>query len=347
MDARLVQLTNDLHEGLAGITAQVVGLAADMAEAGPRAPTAEEGSFAIPSLIEASNQLTSNFAKVGPVLQNITDRLHDVSSRVHELEKVPATITSLQASVQALDHAVKVSLARASTAAGSAPTAPCAADAAIIEAAQDARLRAIMSEMLNANANGKHARDDAMEDSAKRLHIVPPAPLALPTAPPAPDYAAPTIAPALAPVPILALPTVGAAPVAAAFPYAAAPAVAPVTAGPAIAAAHMGPPQPPSLPRAPAGAPPRVRVDPSREVLLGPLNWEGKFNRAPHNLIMSVLGHNVMRTARFSSRRGPDEYTVIVTFEADVHAAWFITTWNDTPRMGYEICTARAASSFV
>jgi hypothetical protein len=39
-----------------------------MAEAGPRAPTAEEGSFAIPSLIEASNQLTSNFAKVGPVL---------------------------------------------------------------------------------------------------------------------------------------------------------------------------------------------------------------------------------------------------------------------------------------
>jgi hypothetical protein len=82
-------------------------------------------------------------------------------------------------------------------------------------------------------------------------------------------------------------------------------------------------------------------------VLLGPLNWEGKFNRAPHNLIMSVLGHNVMRTARFSSRRGPDEYTVIVTFEADAHAAWFITTWNGTPRMGYEICTARAASSFV
>jgi hypothetical protein len=87
-----------------------------------------------------------------------------------------------------------------------------------------------------------------------------------------------------------------------------------------------------------------VKIDPAREVLFGPMDWEEKWNLTPRNLIMNVLTHNTMRNARFTSRRGPDDATAILVFDADNVASWFIATWNGSPRTGYEICTARPMS---
>jgi hypothetical protein len=78
-------------------------------------------------------------------------------------------------------------------------------------------------------------------------------------------------------------------------------------------------------------------------VLFGPVDWEGKWNRTPYQLIHSILGANTMRNARFTSRRGPDDSTAVVVFDADAHrdAAWFIAAWNASTRAGYECCAAR------
>ncbi|KAJ6530505.1 hypothetical protein DFH09DRAFT_1184105 [Mycena vulgaris] len=82
--------------------------------------------------------------------------------------------------------------------------------------------------------------------------------------------------------------------------------------------------------------PPRVRIDPAREVLFGPMTWAGNCHFAPRNLVNHVLGANNIRAARFTSRKGPNDLTAVLVFGADAVASWFVTTWNDSPRPGYE-----------
>ncbi|KAJ7167878.1 hypothetical protein C8R46DRAFT_1094389 [Mycena filopes] len=166
----------------------------------------------------------------------------------------------------------------------------------------------------------KRPRDyDTFEEPTKRLHVAPglmaPPAFALPVAPPAPAFAAPGFgppAPALAPAGFtLPLPTA-----------------------------------PSALPRAPPSSnPPRVHVPPTREVLFGPMNWENNHKNTPRQLILNVLANVNMRSARFSARKGDDDQTAVLTFDADAVAQWFIATWNASSRVGFEICIAHSAAA--
>ncbi|KAJ6532630.1 hypothetical protein B0H19DRAFT_1081663 [Mycena capillaripes] len=203
-----------------------------------------------------------------------TPPTHDVLNRIRELEKIPASITSLQATVDSFDHSHKVVLSRAGANSGDAPLAPSAAEAAVLGtavAAEDARLRAIVED-----------NDHDVEDLANHHPgIVMPIAFALPTSPAA--------------------------------------SVLPSRGQPAAAPATTAPPPPlfSFLPHALAGGSPRVRVDPVCEVIFGPMDWEGNWDRTLHNLIMSVSSHNTMRTTQFTSRRGSDDTTAILVFDAD------------------------------
>ncbi|KAJ7846446.1 hypothetical protein B0H13DRAFT_1907780 [Mycena leptocephala] len=88
----------------------------------------------------------------------------------------------------------------------------------------------------------------------------------------------------------------------------------------------------------PSSGPPRVAIDPACEVLFGPMDWEKKWHLSPCNLIMSVLAS--MRSTRFTSRKGLDDDTAILVFEAESVATWFIAAWNSATRVGYECCVA-------
>ncbi|KAJ6574595.1 hypothetical protein B0H19DRAFT_1124878 [Mycena capillaripes] len=74
-------------------------------------------------------------------------------------------------------------------------------------------------------------------------------------------------------------------------------------------------------------------------VLFGPMDWDKKWHLAPRNLILSVIA--TMRSARITSRKGPDEETAVLVFEAESVATWFIEAWNTNSRVGYECCIAR------
>ncbi|KAJ7251071.1 hypothetical protein C8J57DRAFT_1354141 [Mycena rebaudengoi] len=73
---------------------------------------------------------------------------------------------------------------------------------------------------------------------------------------------------------------------------------------------------------------------------LGPMAWKGNFGAAPRNLVLAVLGTNTMRGVRYTTRRGSDDHTALLTFDADAVATWFINAWNDNTRVGYEVCYA-------
>jgi hypothetical protein len=68
------------------------------------------------------------------------------------------------------------------------------------------------------------------------------------------------------------------------------------------------------------------------------MDWEGQWNRNPLTLIDSVIGGDTIRAARFTSRKGPEDATAILVFDADAHASWFIGAWNTNARVGYECC---------
>ncbi|KAJ7271624.1 hypothetical protein C8J57DRAFT_1226208 [Mycena rebaudengoi] len=103
-----------------------------------------------------------------------------------------------------------------------------------------------------------------------------------PAPPPAPDYAAPT----------LALP-----------------------APPPAVGGYPAPPMPPAVvPCPPTSAAPQVKPDRARLAHLGPMLWSGNFHAAPLNLI---LGSNTMRNVRFTLRKGADDHTALLTFEAE------------------------------
>ncbi|KAJ7672025.1 hypothetical protein B0H17DRAFT_1208818 [Mycena rosella] len=90
-----------------------------------------------------------------------------------------------------------------------------------------------------------------------------------------------------------------------------------------------------------------ARVPPSsagQSWMRGPPPPDGLVHQAPRNLITTVIGVNTMHTARFSSRKGPDDDTAIIVFQAEAVAAWFVATWNANPRIGYEVCAARGRS---
>ncbi|KAJ7758459.1 hypothetical protein DFH07DRAFT_958304 [Mycena maculata] len=171
------------------------------------------------------------------------------------------------------------------------------------------------------NKHCSTSRDDVEhQEPAKRQELValPPS-FVYPTPPTAPDFTA-------APLATVALPI--------------APAPPPVS---GAASVYPAPPAVPAsaLPRPPPSGPPRVRVDPTREVLPRPMDWRNNFHQAPHNLVTSVLGANMIRLAPFKSCKGPDDVTAVLVFEADTVVQWFITTWNDNPRILYEICVTR------
>ncbi|KAJ7239120.1 hypothetical protein C8J57DRAFT_1373063 [Mycena rebaudengoi] len=162
-------------------------------------------------------------------------------------------------------------------------------------------------------ATGKRALEHDDDPAAKHQHVMPPTSFAYqyPSAPPAPQYASHA----------------------------------------------MAPPGPPSrcctgtggVPRAPTPLPnpptavapaPVVAPAPGRQVQLGPMVWKGNFGAAPRNLVLAVLGTNTMRGVRYTTRRGSDDHTALLTFDADAVATLFINAWNDNTCVGYEVCYA-------
>ncbi|KAJ7220737.1 hypothetical protein GGX14DRAFT_389134 [Mycena pura] len=90
-----------------------------------------------------------------------------ILTRIRELEKMPASITSIQAT-DSFDHSLKVALSRASANSGTTPPAPSAAEAAVLHGAAAAAENAASALL---SRTGKRARtDDDPEDSAKRHH---------------------------------------------------------------------------------------------------------------------------------------------------------------------------------
>ncbi|KAJ7247501.1 hypothetical protein C8J57DRAFT_1359127 [Mycena rebaudengoi] len=263
----------------------------------------------ISHLVLASNKHTANTTAMGSALNDIVSRLRTVEG----------VATALQATVESQANTIQTLIRRASDSTGWA-SAP------------------------KFNTNGKRALADIDgDDAAKRQQLAPP-PLQQLAPPPVavinivepPAFSYPT-----APAPAFAYPM---APPAPAY---AAPGFAPValpTAPPDAPYVLPNAPPPPTrtLPVAPSapGAPPRVPPNPAREAGLGPMDWQGDYGRAPRNLILAVLGKETMRTARFTSRKGADAQNVIVVFEADSVASWFIQAWNSNPRRGYECCFA-------
>ncbi|KAJ7756097.1 hypothetical protein DFH07DRAFT_1027791 [Mycena maculata] len=304
LEVSLTRATKDFKDGLEGVNAQLVGFAADNDERvrAPAALAAQVNAHTIESLVVASNKLTANSTPSNAALNSVLER-------IRTLERLNASVTGLQATIEAHDRTIKTLLSRTSASTGSSPPAPITVVPTAVPAAPagDDHLRAIVQEVLN--ANGKRARDDVEhQEPAKRQELValPPS-FIYPTPPTAPDFAA-------APLAAVALPIAPAPP-------------------PASGAASAYP----APPAAPASALPR----PLLAVLLGPMDWRNNFHQAPRNLVTSVLGANMIRPAPFKSRKGPDDVTAVLVFEADTVAQWFITTWNDNPRISYEICVAR------
>ncbi|KAJ7504040.1 hypothetical protein B0H11DRAFT_1983368 [Mycena galericulata] len=353
LDNRITRVERDLAEGLEGVNAQLIGIAADQADA--------TNAAAIPSLINASNRLTANSTATN-------NALNEILIRIRQLEELAATTISLPATVGAISDTLQVVMGRVSSLSGTL---------------FDPALGGV-------NENGKRPRaDDDRNDPAKhhRVAVDVPAPFAFPTAPPAAPafaplaYAAPAFATAAVPSTAAAAPAFPSAPVytdapafapAYAAAYAAPAAVPPpAAAAPAFAAAAPAFPGAPvfagapalamptfattvpalprvllpipatSLPRAPPGGAPRVRVDPAREVLFGPVDWDGNHFNAPRALIASILGTTAMRGVSLKSRKAHDDTFVVLTFEADTVADWFVNAWNLKPRMTFEGCVAR------
>ncbi|KAJ7156752.1 hypothetical protein C8R46DRAFT_1294496 [Mycena filopes] len=293
-----------------GVEARLVGIAADQADF-PRGRAEPFDTSTAAAVITALNKHTANFGGMSATLNDIA---------------------ALTATVGSFKDALGAVMSHASASSGSAyktPSPPLDAEA----------LRAAVRDVLN--ENGKRTLEDpAVDDPSKRqaaLVVNIPATYAFPTPPPAPTFASPAFAvpgmPALAPAPPAFL-----APAPPAFP-APAPAPAPASAPPAPPALASGP-----YPAPPQPGPPRPKSVPSREALFGPVTW-GKdakdIHQQPRQLVNSVLGFSLMRSVRYSSRRGPDDFTAILVFEADEVAQWFVTTWNNNPRLSYEIVVAR------
>ncbi|KAJ7258045.1 hypothetical protein B0H12DRAFT_1070273 [Mycena haematopus] len=328
----------DLREGLAGahtqlvdsislipipgLQAQLVGYRADAADAISRA-----GYDIDPSLVEASNRQSANATIMGNAINGVYGRLRNVE----------ASLSALEASMDSHTSTLQLVLNRTGAGAGTATAAP-SSDTAFLAGLNNETLRSVVQEMIN--ANGKRVRfvDGDVDEPAKHHHVaaapavvIPPV-FTLPTAPAAPVYAAP----------VVTLPTAPAAPAyATPFVPPSYPTAPPSTGLMPTSALPTAPVPSTGLPHAPPGGPPRVRVDPAREVLFGPMNWEGKWNRNPLLVINNVISQNTMRAARFVSRRGADDSIAVLVFDADAHAAWFIGAWNASSRVGYEVCVAR------
>ncbi|KAJ7081486.1 hypothetical protein C8R44DRAFT_905282 [Mycena epipterygia] len=315
LDDRISAMQHDMAMGFEGVEARLVGMAADHLETA-------NGSNALTTstLIAASNKHTANTTAMSTAI-------NDAYVRIRQVEEAAAAITSLTATVGQLSTTFQAVLRQLSASTGTATPAMSGDDAALINAAL--------------NPNGKRAREED-DDSAKRQHLetgvnlpdsfVPPppgpvfaAPAFAPAAPAAPVYAAPVHAIAAVAAPTaLVLPTPPAAPI-----YAAA-------AGGYVAPAYVAPIAPGALPRPPPAGPPRVRPDPTREVQFGPMDWQRNFTQFPRNLISNVLTTTMYRV-RYTSRRGADDATAILVFEADTIATWFIHTWNNHARPGWNI----------
>ncbi|KAJ7092171.1 hypothetical protein C8R44DRAFT_990315 [Mycena epipterygia] len=90
---------------------------------------------------------------------------------------------------------------------------------------------------------------------------------------------------------------------------------------------------PPSRPLLPRPTLHRPTSHPLRLVrsLVLPL---GNYHHFPRNLISNVLTKTI-RSVRYTSRRGSDDATAILIFDADtVAATWFIHVWNNAARSG-------------
>ncbi|KAJ7159531.1 hypothetical protein C8R46DRAFT_1354241 [Mycena filopes] len=320
----LVVLNDKFKDLLEGVEARLVGIAADQADF-PRGRAEPFDTSTAAAVITALNKHTANFGGMSATLNDVLPRLKAVEDTGNQIAALTATVGSFKDALGAV-------MSHASASSGSAykmASPPLDAEA----------LRAAVRDVLN--ENGKRTLEDpAVDDPSKRqaaLVVNIPATYTFPTPPPAPTFASPAFAvpgmPALAPAPPAFL-----APAPPAF-TAPTPAPAPPSAPPAPPALASGP-----YPAPPQPGPPRPKSVPSREALFGPVTW-GKdakdIHQQPRQLVNSVLGFSLMRSVRYSSRRGPDNFTAILVFEADEVAQWFVTTWNNNPRLSYEIVVAR------
>ncbi|KAJ6501462.1 hypothetical protein C8R47DRAFT_1067805 [Mycena vitilis] len=155
LESAVGKMAADLDDNLADITARVIGLEADLAELDAIENTA------VPSLIAASNMHTTNTGKMGTVIRDIVRRLT-------RLEENSTAVTTLQATVDSHQQALKIVLNRASANTGTTPPVLSANDAAIVASysdADDTNLRALIEEIVN--AHGKRSSNSVREDEGR------------------------------------------------------------------------------------------------------------------------------------------------------------------------------------
>ncbi|KAJ7024677.1 hypothetical protein C8F04DRAFT_1301826 [Mycena alexandri] len=336
----LAVLDDKIKDLADGIDARLVAFAAEQAEL-PRAPGITADPFdtsTATAVISAINKHTANAGAMTGILNGALARLSTVEETTNQ-------ISTLTATVESFGSALSSALGRLSALSGSA---------SLLAASDDSALRTVIFDVMN--TNGKRSLvDPAVEDPSKRpaalVVNIPAAYTVYPVPPPAPAFAAPgfasaaapTLAPvtAFAPIPIAYAP---APPTAVAPAYAPAPPPAFPAPPAAFAAAPPTAPGAPAYPLPPPTGPPRPRIDPAREVLFGPMSWSKEpkeLQQQPRSLINNVLGFPLMRPVRYNSRKGTDDATVVLSFESDEVAKWFVGTWNNNSRFGYEVCVAR------
>ncbi|KAJ7473412.1 hypothetical protein FB451DRAFT_1558639 [Mycena latifolia] len=264
-----------------------------------------------------SNKHTSNFTQTLAAIDDMNARLRDVENVAPTAAHV-ARVTQIEAGLNSVQATLQTLMSRVSALGGSSPPQLAAPPAAAPSApAVESDLMDLDPETLKSvvrqflNANGKRARDDDLDDTIRnvRPHTQAASAVVMPTQ----------------------------------FTYTAQPALPPL--GAPLPSLPSAPPSS-ALPRAPLPTgPPRAKVDPSREVLFGPMLFSDQPSAVKGDMIRLI--EKVIPSAgrlNFRLRRAADKNHTICVFESDDIADWIVDQWTATngKRGEFEVIIAQS-----
>ncbi|KAJ7074688.1 hypothetical protein C8F01DRAFT_1101482 [Mycena amicta] len=302
LDSRVNTANTNIAEGLDGLHAQLVGLTSDIATLPQGNGGAGRGvdPALYNELVASSNNHNENFKRIVLRIQDLVAEQDALRSSVNT--SVAAFTTSINALTSRIPQIV------------SQPSS------------NNDSLRSMLEDVIN--ENGKRVR--GLEDAAELTRAAPAPPTVYAQLqPPVSMQAQFAPQPLYAPQPTAQVPQ------------------APIVSQPAQQPQPMlytpqqqvyGPPapqqqyQPAPQPQYQLQhvVPPQAVVDPRHEVALMPYAWP--VPKSTRDWILDVMTRDVMRSARFTVRRGRDSQEIIMTFEAENMAAWFIGAWNGSNR---------------
>ncbi|KAJ7073845.1 hypothetical protein C8F01DRAFT_1098516 [Mycena amicta] len=302
LDSRVNVANANIAEGLDGLRAQIVGLTSDIATL-PQGSGAGHGldPAVYNSLVAASNAHNDNFKRIVLRIQEL------VADQAALRSSVNTSIAAFTTSIDALTSRIPQIVSQPSS--------------------NNDSLRSMLEDVINENGKRARTNDDAtnLGRAAPAPPIVyaqlqPPVSMQAQFAPqplPAQPLYAPQPTSQVQQAPVVQQPQ----------PMSYAPQQQ-VYGPPAPQQQYQPAPQPQYQPQ--AVVPPQAVVDPRREVALMPHAWP--IPKSARDWILDVMTRDVMRNARFTVRRGRDSQEIIMTFEAENMAAWFIGAWNGSNR---------------